>query len=101
MNVKRYWCRFYALTSEMPSFEYHGPWWVSGHTADDPEQVTICAAVCADSGDQAHALLDACFDPGHSMVGLDFCNQRADDWEPFSERFPRADWMRWPFPEAS
>lgn len=94
--MSRYWCRFYALTEEMPSFEYHGPWWRSGTTMDDDEQTIVCCAVVAESEDAAESAIRSCFDPGHGLCQWDGATKRPDTWEPFTERFPRAAWMRWP-----
>ncbi len=95
----RYWCRFYLFTAELPSFEYHGPWWITGTTDSSfGEQSVVCAAVVADSEDAARTVLRKCFDPGHGLIEWSFVEQRPDDWEPFTDRFPRRDWMKWPFP---
>ena len=96
--MNRYWCRFYALTSEMPAFEYHGPWWISGTTMDDDEQSIVCCAVQASNEDAAKRTVDECFDPGHAMKQWDGAIKRGPEWEPFIDRFPRRSWMRWPFP---
>ena len=30
-----------------------------------------------------------------SISEWSFCNEKPDDWEPFCDRFPRGDWMKW------
>lgn len=102
--MKPYWCRFYVLTRELGFFEYEGPWWMSGYTMDDDEQTVVCAAVMADSEDGARKTLEACFDEGHAMARWDNGDELGMDWQPSPKgsgsRFQRAEWMRWPWPEA-
>lgn len=99
--MTRYWARFYVSESELKHFEYHGPWWISGWAYGAETAAIVCAAICADSEDQAKAALEAAFDPGHQLAEWLFCDEcEAADWQPFCDRFPRADWMRWPFPEV-
>jgi len=97
--MKPFWCRFYVLSSELASFEYHGPWWISGTTMDEPEQSIVCAAVMAGDELGAMKILNASFDEGHEMEFWDGASACEADWEPFSERFPRNEsWMKWPWP---
>jgi hypothetical protein len=78
------------------NFEYHGPWWISGETEDT---TIFVAAVVAPSEDDARRVIEASYDDGAAGVfEWSFSNPRSDDWEPFCDRFPRADWMQWPFP---
>jgi len=76
-------------------FELHSPWWISGE-GDDYK--TIVAAVKAESEKQAKDIIEESYDV---PLFLDpspewrFCDKRPDDWSPFCDRFPRADWMIW------
>lgn len=95
--MRRWWVSWYADGDT--SFEWHGPWWISGHRPMDRSTAhTIVAAVVADDADDAKAKIVAAHD---KTVDLEwrFREARNDDWSPFCERFPRADWMRWPWPE--
>ncbi len=96
---ERWWVRFYVKTDDLPHFEYHGPWWISGTTFEEPERSTVCAAVCAGNEDAARDVIAESFDDGYAVAEWSFTDQRADDWAPFCERFSRAEWMRWPWPE--
>jgi hypothetical protein len=62
-----------------------------------PHDVPIfVAAVLAPSEEAARAAIEAAYDKPGGALEWSFSNERADDWEPFCERFPRADWMQWP-----
>ena len=98
--MKRWWVRWYETA--ISSFEYHGPWWISGETMEDPPTHIVVAAVIAESEDAARSVIESAHDD-HSASGIrewSFVNERAPDWEPFGDRFQRAPWMKWPYPEA-
>lgn len=78
------------------TFEYHGPWWITG--SDSEGRVTICAAVAADSQEGARRVIVEAHDSPLPPIEWRFAEPRPRNWEPFSERFPRAVWMRWPHP---
>lgn len=100
--MKRFWISWYH-TPVMGQFELHSPWWVSGarHVADRlafdevREEPTICAAVQADHEEAAKAIVQASYDVPPHEIEWRFCEERPDDWSPFSGRFPKADWMKW------
>jgi hypothetical protein len=93
--ANRWWCRWY--TPDPPAFEYHGPWWESGWTES---AAVLVAAVVADSEDGARRVIEQAHDNGAAGIAeWSFVNPRAGDWEPFCDRFPRAPWMKWPWPE--
>jgi hypothetical protein len=97
--VKRWWVRWYGRPGY--SFEYHGPWWISGWAGEDQTPIFV-AAVCADNEDAAKEAIEASHDDGAAGIyEWSFANERADDWEPFCDRFPRAKWMKWPWPAGS
>ena len=77
------------------AFEYHGPWWVSGQRLSDNAH-TICAAVRADTEDAARKVITDAHDDPTTTLEWRFVEERPDDWNPFSDRFPRADWVQWP-----
>jgi len=89
------------------AFEIHTPWWVSGHRMaargdEELDEPTIVAAVQADDEDAAKEKVMSAFDKRPAWLEWRFCEPRAPEWEPFSGRFPRADWMQWPpLPDAS
>jgi hypothetical protein len=97
--TERYWISWFAHPTV--SYELHTPWWVSGARLlnDDEmtEQGTLCAAVRAASEDAAKAVIVAAHD---EPVDLEwrFVEPRPADWSPFSDRFPRAKWMKWSTP---
>lgn len=97
--MKRWWMRWYGLPAD--SFEYHGPWWISGWTAghEDDDVPIFVAAVSAEDEAAARKVIEASYDDGAAgVLEWSFSNERADDWEPFCERFTRGDWMKWPWP---
>ena len=92
---KNWWISWYN-THPRDAFELHSPWWISGIRADDAD--TIVAAVHAPSEDEAKAKIIAAYDrPTVTSLEWRFCEERPADWSPFgSNRFPQAEWMKWP-----
>ena len=92
--MKRFWISWYARKA---AFEYYGPWWISGWTNDwdDNEIDIICAAVLAESEEQAKATIQRSHYNPELEIEWRFCTEKSADWSPFSERFPRASWMVW------
>jgi len=97
-ELKPYWVRF---KTNMGHFEYEGPWWTTGIVDDarDPKPDIVCAAVMAYSEDAAKAILRGTHDDGYEP-NFDFVSRRNKNWSPFSDRFKRAEWMKWPQPYA-
>lgn len=78
------------------AFEIHTPWWISGYACYDDENLpTICAAVAAETEEDAKAYIIASHDTPPDDLQWRFCEERRKDWQPFSSRFPRGDWMKW------
>lgn len=74
-------------------FELHTPWWISGQRAD--ASVSICAAIRADNEETARYMIYGAYDKIPVYIHFRFCTAQPDDWQPFNERFPKGDWMRW------
>lgn len=95
--MNRYWISWYSMTP-LSEFEYHGPWWVSGYDAED--NPTVCAAVVAENEEVAEEIILGSYDhPENTDVRWRFAEERDSSWEPFTQRFPQADWMKWPWPK--
>ena len=96
--MKSYWCSMWVKHRDISMFEYHGPWWVSGYTDDSG---SVCAAVMAEDEDAAKRVLANSFDDKRSPETLEwrFVNEMGDK-SPFSDRFQRDNWMKWPWPEG-
>ncbi|HEY9417904.1 MAG TPA: hypothetical protein VIQ30_24355 [Pseudonocardia sp.] len=85
-----YWVSWWCQTA----FEYHGPWWISG---EGPLGSSVVAAVHAVSEREAMRVIEDAHDNGGAEIEWRFVDEREPDWSPFaSDRFPRAEWMRWP-----
>lgn len=94
--MKTYWI---SWIGPVGGFELHWPWWISGYRLGDEEDTpTICAAVKAKNENAAKEVILASHDDKPKDIEWRFCNERPDGWEPFCDRFPRADWMQWPAP---
>lgn len=96
----KWWVSWYAHKSALPGgdvgFEIHTPWWISGQTwGPDGSQDIICAAVAAPTAEDAKAYILASHDDPPDDLAWRFVEPRPADWQPFCDRFPRADWMRW------
>lgn len=91
-NLNEYWCRW-TSTMSVESFEYHGPWWISGYSSyGNP---TICAAICAESEEEALKAFCSSYDKAPLGL-LDFSCDPLKMSDPFTSRFPKRDWMIWP-----
>jgi hypothetical protein len=96
--MRSFWISWYH-TKELGGFELVAPWWYSGvRCADDAD--TICAAIRADHEEGAKDRILTAYDVRPDDVEWRFCNERPDDWSPFCDRFPKADWMTWPTAQA-
>ncbi len=89
--MKRYWISWYGCTTI--HFELDLPWWINGYRFEG--QPMICAAVLAENEFQAKNKIKTAHD---KKVELEwkFCEEKEDDWSPFSEQFPQKGWMTWP-----
>lgn len=96
----KFWVSFWGDNTVLPHFEMHRPWWISGE--DMAERKAICCAVIAPDEEAVKKYVRSCFDKGKAPDTIEyrFINIRRDDWSPFSDRFPKADWMDWPEDEA-
>lgn len=77
--------------------EYSGPtllcpWWKIDH-AEGGE--AICAAIKATDAIEAREIVKRSLLNCPTRLRFRFCDVQADEWHPFSGRFPRADWMIW------
>jgi hypothetical protein len=99
-DTRPWWVSWYASGA----FTYHGPWWITGYAPDDEGSYSIriiCAAVMADSAHNAQQVIwDAHDDPADGFDGWRMTDPCEPGWEPFADRFPRAEWMRWPWPQV-
>lgn len=97
--MKRFWLSWYD--TRYGKWELDSPWWVSGERGDGV--LTICAAVRAPDEQCAKRLVIMAHDePRPRDLEWRFVEERPGDWSPFCDRFPRADWNRWPDePEVS
>lgn len=94
---RRWWVRWFATHKNGP-FTLRTPWWLSGERCSDGAKI-VCAALQADSDMAAMELVKQAHDNKNVDIEFSFVSERASDWDPFCDRFPRARWMKWP-PEA-
>ena len=91
--MRRYWVSWWAKVEHGP-FEIHSPWWFTGFNED--EDHSVCAAIQAKDEDDAMEKVFASYDIRPEHLDFRFVEERPADWTPFSDRFPRRDWMQWP-----
>lgn len=95
--MTNWWISFSSPEEMMPTFEYHGPWWVSGSfEQNDKDHLNVCLAIRAETEEEAKNKVVNCFDNGNEQLIWRFCEEHSDDWSPFSDRFRRSNWMVWP-----
>lgn len=100
--MKRWWLSFYACVP-LKHFEYHGPWWISGEICDTVGTQIVCLAVVARDESSAIEIIRRAYDHKKrpAILDLRFCEERSAQWKPFTDRFPKANWMRWPWPTGA
>ncbi len=93
MENNNYWVSWYAPRKE--GFELYFPWWVSGYVCDENQTETICAAIKASNELRAMDIIFDAYDSKDIKLEFRFVNEQVENWSPFCERFPKADWMKW------
>lgn len=95
--TKKFWVSWYG---QYGAYTLHWPWWISGYRIAyrriDDEVIhvpTICAAILAPSEEAAKEIIFAAHDVRPQAIEWRFCAEQPDDWTPFNERFPKANWM--------
>ncbi len=93
--MNKYWLSWYHSPEDNGSFTLLFPWWLTGDAGGGVE--TICAAVKADSEEEAKQIIQDCYDTPQIFDVADwrFCDERVHIWTPFEARFPKSDWMVW------
>lgn len=94
--MKNFWVSWWQ-NRELGPFELHSPWWVSGSRGLGPSTFdeSIVAAVKAEDEAAARQVVVDSYDKSPDEIEFRFVEERPNDWEPFSDRFPRAEWMKW------
>lgn len=92
VTTRRWWVSW--CDPSIDTFEWHGPWWESGRSVDDV--AIVCAAVVAPTITAAMDRIRQAHDDPKVVLIWRFCEPNPDDWQPFSDRFKRAPWMKWP-----
>ncbi len=87
--LKNYWASWYSPYEE--SFELNFPWWFSGYAHQGN---MVCAAIKTKNKDDLKNIIQNCYD-NKIIIEYRFIEKRCEDWIPFCDRFPKADWMQW------
>jgi hypothetical protein len=87
--MRIYWLSWESR-HEFTSHELHWPWWVSGHGEGFK---TICAAIVGKDEDTVREVVYDCYDVRPDHIEFRFIEERADDFVPYSDRFPFQSWM--------
>jgi hypothetical protein len=93
-NLKNFWISWWHSSGILGDFELNSPWWVSGSDPIHDDHLSICAAVKAVSEDHAIKIIEQSYDTP-PVLDPRFCGRKPNDWTPFCDRFPRANWMKW------
>lgn len=93
-QLKKWWVSWWFDHVKHGPFELHSPWWVSGERMSD-SALSICAAMIGSDEEYIKKRVAEAYDVLPEDLEFRFIEQRPDDWLPYSERFPRADWMKW------
>lgn len=90
--MNNYWISWWHEPSFSP-FELYSPWWISGEAHDGAQ--SICAAIKAIDEHDARCIVLNSYDSLPDKLRFRFNSYREKDWTPFSDRFQKADWMKW------
>lgn len=93
-TARRWWLSWYHDRTR--GFELTSPWWTSPWWISREGFDIICAAVVAASRHAAEEIILSAYDDRPDGLRWRFAEEQAANWSPFGDRFPRADWMRWP-----
>ena len=88
--MKKYWISWYHAEDFTP-FTLDTAWWVSGEDMNNRQ--TICAAIFSDHVALAHQQIQMLYDATPKEIEFRFCEEKPDEWTPYCERFPKAEWM--------
>jgi hypothetical protein len=91
-RMNNYWVSWYHKKNHSP-FEIHSPWWISGE--DENGSLTICAAIKAHDQHHARSIILSSYDDLPDNLQFRFFEERPYGWIPFTDRFPKAEWMKW------
>jgi len=96
-NLVPYWVSWWT-TLKMGSWELHFPWWISGEFLNPDDGVSICAAIKAKDEQDVKNLIINCYDSpelARENIEWRFIHKQKKSFKPFTDRFPKADWMKW------
>lgn len=91
--MNAYWLSWW-WAPDIGEFELHSPWWISGQRLDGARSVV--AAIRAPDEAAAKQVVMESHEAPPASIEWRFCERRPEDWAPFCDRLPRADWMQWP-----
>ena len=93
--MKNFWVSWYC-PHDLSGFELNSPWWISGYIFDEDEGIDvdiICSAIKAENEHLAAMKIYESFDQRPDHINFRFIEERPDDWSPYCDRFPKANWM--------
>jgi hypothetical protein len=90
-KLKKYWISWYHDENFSP-FELETAWWISGEEYNKNRKM-ICAAIYSDHIALAHQKIQMLYDIPPREIEFRFCEEKPNDWTPYCDRFPKADWM--------
>ena len=99
--MKSFWISWFGTAGP---WTLESPWWISGYRIvadrmafdEQREEPTVCAAVRASNEGEAKRIIREAHDAKPTELEWRFCEERPEGWTPFTDRFPKADWMKWP-----
>lgn len=94
-RLRNFWVSWYTPDSDFKLVFPDGiawPHWISGSCMDG--NVAMCCAVQAESEQHAWNLILSAY--GKEKIKFRFSVIKADNWKPYSDRFPQDGQMDWP-----
>ena len=91
--MTRFWVSWFGCWETLGKFTLYTPWWESGYTFEETERQCICAAIKARDEDHVREIVIGSYDDPPGVFEFRFVEPRPDDWSPYTERFPEAEWM--------
>jgi len=91
--MNNWWVSWYH-EEKFSDFELESPWWLTGYRCAD-DAATICAAIKANSQEEATKQVYSAYDEMPKIIEFRFVEVRDDAWSPFNSRFEKGEWMIW------
>lgn len=93
--MKKYWLSWYHSTAELGMFKLSWPVWNVGQDGESDSEIMRAAVKAKNEEAAMHIIVSSYDDIMAGDIEFIFVDEKPVDWSPFSDRFPKASWMKW------